>query len=221
MANNPSKLAYYKSAYDFRKRFALRSRPLAGQRDLSFKPTSAQAEVYEGFHVMIGGPLSEAAKQHVIDTSLHGRQFRGDGTHCDACRAVRRKGIDAGGYRGEGDRGQAMLRSNLQSRAIAGRKQFVLRRLAAAPDRADGVDHMFRRQTITARDLRRAGITAAERSAFGEQIGTGGAVDRPVYAAAAKQRTVRCIDDGIDAERRDVGNSDLKPRRTDGSGYQG
>ena len=113
-----------------------------------------------------------------------------------------------------------MLRSNFQSRAIAGRQQLILCRLAAAPDRADGMDHMFGRQTITARDLRRAGIAAAERSALGEQIGTRRAVDRAVYATAAKQRTVRRINDGIDAERRDVGNSDLKPRRADGSGYE-
>src|SRR4029077_4783348 len=62
-----------------------------------------------------------------------------------------------------------------------------------------------------------AGFTATERSAFGKQIRAGGAVNGAIDAAAAEQTTVRRIDNGVDAKRRDVGNADIKECRTDGS----
>ena len=44
-----------------------------------------------------------------------------------------------------------------------------------------------------------------------------GAVD----AAATEQRPVGRVDDGIDVERRDVGDANLEPRRSDIGGEQG
>jgi len=174
---------------------------------------SAQSELRKSLNVMVGGPLRKTAKQHVIDTSLGGRQFSGNGTYGDAGGAVRRKRIDAGGYCRERNRGEAMLRSNLQSRAVAGREQLILVRSATAPHWTNGMNHVFGRKPVTARDLRRAGFAAAERSAFGQQIGTRPAVDSAVHAATTKQRAVRRIDDGVDAKRGDVGNSDFQPGR--------
>ena len=44
-----------------------------------------------------------------------------------------------------------------------------------------------------------------------------GAVD----AATTEQRPVGGVDDGVDVERRDVGDADLEPRRSDTGGEQG
>jgi len=40
-------------------------------------------------------------------------------------------------------------------------------------------------------------------------------MDRTVHAAAAEQRTVRGVDDGVNAERCNIGDGDFEPRRTD------
>ena len=66
---------------------------------------------------------------------------------------------------------------------------------------------------MAARDLGVTGLAAAKRAAFGEQSLTGGAMDRAVDPAAAEKRGVRRVDDGIDLERRDVGDDDLELAR--------
>ena len=71
------------------------------------------------------------------------------------------------------------------------------------------------RQPIAFGDSGVAGGAAAERLAFGQQLGAGGAMDRAVYATAAQQRIVRCVDDGIDLKGRDVGDDDVVTRRAD------
>ena len=40
-------------------------------------------------------------------------------------------------------------------------------------------------------------------------------MDRTIDAAAAEQRGIRGVDDGVNAERRDVGDNDFQPRRAD------
>ena len=45
-------------------------------------------------------------------------------------------------------------------------------------------------------------------------------MDRPVDAAAAEQRRIRRVDDGVDIERRDVGDADVEPRRPDRGGEE-
>ncbi len=80
------------------------------------------------------------------------------------------------------------------------------------------MDNVLRRQPIAARDLGRAGFTAAEPFTFGQQLRPRGAMDRAVDPAAAEQAGIRGIDDGIDGERRDVGNADLEP---DGADFGG
>src|SRR5216684_1010996 len=59
------------------------------------------------------------------------------------------------------------------------------------PDRADGMNHMPRRQPITAGDFGVAGFATAE------------------------QRRIRCVHDRVNAERGDVGDDDFQPRRSD------
>jgi hypothetical protein len=66
------------------------------------------------------------------------------------------------------------------------------------------VDDVGRGQAVAERQLGLARLAAAERAAFGEQFGPGGAMDRAVDPAAAEQRGVRGVDDRVDCETRDV-----------------
>jgi hypothetical protein len=75
------------------------------------------------------------------------------------------------------------------------------------------VDDVPGRQPVPAGNLGRAGIAAVKPAAFGQQIRSGRAMDRAVDPAAAEQRAVRRVDDGVDRERGDVGNHDVEPRR--------
>ena len=77
------------------------------------------------------------------------------------------------------------------------------------------MNHMPRRQPIALGDLGVAGLAAVERAAFGEQLGPGRAMDRAIDATAAEQRRIRGVDDGVNAQRRDVGDDDFQPRRAD------
>jgi len=99
--------------------------------------------------------------------------------------------------------------------AIAGGEQIRLVLLAATPDRTDRVDHVTRLQPVAARDLGGSGLAAAERVAFGLQLGAGGAVNRSIDPTAADETGIGGVDDGIDVERGDVGNDDLEPCRAD------
>ena len=81
----------------------------------------------------------------------------------------------------------------------------------AAPHRANRVDDMTGRQIIAGREPRFAGGTAAEPATFFKQAWTGGAMDRAINPAAAKQRGIGGVHDRIDCKRGDVGNGDLEP----------
>ena len=107
--------------------------------------------------------------------------------------------------------------------AIAGSEQLFLALVAAAPDRPDCMDDVLCLQAIfaAARDLGRAGTGAGvERAALGQQFRSGGAMDGAVDPAAAEQRAVRRIDDGVDLKRGDVCDADFEPRRADLGGEQ-
>jgi hypothetical protein len=43
-------------------------------------------------------------------------------------------------------------------------------------------------------------------------------MDRAIDAATAEQRRVRGVDDGVNAQRRNVGDDDFQPRRIDLAG---
>ena len=74
---------------------------------------------------------------------------------------------------------------------------------------------MPRREAISSGDLGVARLAATELAAFGQQLRPSRIVDRAVDTAAAQQRAVRSVDDGVNAQCRDVGNDDLDPRRAD------
>jgi hypothetical protein len=82
---------------------------------------------------------------------------------------------------------------------IAGGQRLVLAAGSAMPHRTYGMNHMSRREQITAGDFRVACRAAAEDAAFGPQLRPGGAMYRTVDASAAEQRTVRGVDDGVNA----------------------
>ena len=77
------------------------------------------------------------------------------------------------------------------------------------------------RQPVTARGLRLAGAAAAERAAFGQQLRASRAVNRAVDAAAAEQRFVRGVDDGVDGESGDVGQEDFEVHSLDSQDTMG
>lgn len=108
-----------------------------------------------------------------------------------------------------------MIIGELQGAGVAGGERGVLAVAAIVPDRADRVDHMARRQPVTAGDLGIAGVATAERAAFGKQFGAGSAMDGAVDTAAAEQGCIGGVDDRVDGERGDVGNDDLTGRRAD------
>src|SRR5207248_1710879 len=60
------------------------------------------------------------------------------------------------------------------------------------------------RQSIPLGDPRLARGAASERAALGEQLGPRGAMNRAVHAAAAEQRRVGGVDDGVDGLLSDV-----------------
>ena len=83
--------------------------------------------------------------------------------------------------------------------AIARRQRVIFALAAAVPDRADGMNHMPRRQSISRSDFGVAGLAAMQGAAFGEKPGPGRAMDRAIDATAAEQRGVGGVDDGVNA----------------------
>jgi hypothetical protein len=60
-----------------------------------------------------------------------------------------------------------------------------------------------------------------EGAAFGEKLGPRSAVDRAVDAAATEQGRIRGVDDGVNAQGRDVGDDDFEARGADLARRQG
>ena len=90
--------------------------------------------------------------------------------------------------------------AQLDGAAIARRQRLIFAPVAAMPDRTDGMDHMPGRQPITPGDFGIAGLAAAKRAAFGKQFRPGRAMDRAVDPAAAEQRGIGGVDDGVNAQ---------------------
>ncbi|CAM2148074.1 hypothetical protein PT2222_10387 [Paraburkholderia tropica] len=87
---------------------------------------------------------------------------------------------------------------------------------AAVPDRTNGVNHVFCGKPVAGGEFGVAGRTAVQRLALAQQAGAGRAMDRAVHAAAAEQRGVRGVHDGVDGERRDVHDSRLDAAFSEG-----
>lgn len=121
--------------------------------------------------MMLGRGRREATEHDAIDAARCCRQFGGNRAHGDARRAIGRKSIVTGGDRGKRDRVQPIRGGKIERGAVAGCQQFILARAAAVPYRPNGMDHMLRKQPVATRDLRAAGLTAAERAALASNSG--------------------------------------------------
>src|SRR3984957_21161466 len=104
-----------------------------------------------------------------------------------------------------------MIAAKPDSAGITGGKPRPLPALAAVPHRADRMDHMLGRQPVTLGELGVTSFAAAERAAFLEERWAGGPVDCTVNPATTEKRRVGGVDDGIDAQGRDVGDDDFEP----------
>jgi hypothetical protein len=89
--------------------------------------------------------------------------------------------------------------------AVAAGQQVRLATPPVAVARPDRMDHIARRQPVSLGDPRLPGRAAADRAAFGQQLRSRRTVDGAVDPAAAQQRLVGGIDDGVDFQRGDVG----------------
>jgi len=74
---------------------------------------------------------------------------------------------------------------------------------------------MPRRQAISLRDLGVTGFATVQHPAFDGEFGSGSTMDRAVNTAATQQRAIGGVDDGVNAQCRDVGNDDLDTRWAD------
>ena len=77
---------------------------------------------------------------------------------------------------------------------------------------------MFGRQAVAPRDLGTTGLAAVEHAALGHEFRPRGTMDCAIDAASAKQRRICRVDDGVNAQRGDVGNDDFQPRLADLAG---
>src|SRR5262249_46885731 len=145
----------------------------------------------------------EAAEHDALNQASFGER-RENGAKRDACGAVRRKAVSASRDRGIGNRGEAMLACEREAGAVARGEQPILAPLAAAPDRADGVNHVTRREMEARRDFGISRLAAAERGAGRAKLRAGGAVDRSVHSATAEQRPDGAADARIAVEHSEV-----------------
>ena len=108
-----------------------------------------------------------------------------------------------------------MRPAKLDTATIARCEERIFVPRTTVPNRSDGMNHMSRRELVTFSDLGVAGLAAVERSALSQQLGPGRIMDRAIDAAPAKERRIRRVDDGVNAQCGDVGNNDFQPRLAD------
>lgn len=82
--------------------------------------------------------------------------------------------------------------------------------IASLIDGADRVNHVPARQTIAARDFRLTNLAAVKRPAFRQQLRTCRTVDAAIHTAAAKQRRIRRVDNGVNRQLCDVTSYNLQ-----------
>ncbi len=105
---------------------------------------------------------------------------------------------------GESKGAQSMFASQLEACLVAGGEQYRLFLVTTAPDWADRVDDVFRRQVVSLRDFGLSGFAAPEGFAFLQQARTCGPMDGSVHPASAEQGFVGGVDYGVDLEAREI-----------------
>jgi len=145
-----------------------------------------------------GAVVGEAAEDNASDPGRRRQRIRRHG-YRDVRRAIGGETVDTGGDRGKGHRSKTMGLAEFDGAAIARRQGLIFALAAAMPDRADGMNHMPRRQPISLGDLGVAGLAAMERAALGQKLRPGRAMDRAIDATTSEQGRVRGVDDGVNA----------------------
>src|SRR3954451_3677254 len=79
------------------------------------------------------------------------------------------------------------------------------------PDRSDRVNDMPGGKSVAFGDLGIACCAATEGTAFSQQLRPGRAMNRAVDTAAAEQRFIRSVDDGVNVKCGDVAGDDFEP----------
>jgi hypothetical protein len=133
----------------------------------------------------------------------------------DLCGTVGRESERAGGNCREGYRRKPIGLAEFDCATITRREVVILTLVATVPDRPNGMNYVPRRQPIAFGDLGIAGFAAMQRAAFGKQFGSSRIMYIAIDAATTKQRRIGGVDDGVNAQGRDVGDDDLAPRRAD------
>ena len=115
---------------------------------------------------LIAGRIRRAVENDDVYRHVVFREKFADGIHRYAERLILGVAEDAGGDQREGDRLAAVLLCQRKTRPVAGDELFPLAAPASVPHGADGVDHIFARQTVCAGDPGVAGPAAAQRPAL-------------------------------------------------------
>ena len=148
---------------------------------------SAQVPIVQRRDVLLGRLRREAAEHDVLSVPASAessaRSYR------RRCARQGRRGNDRRRSKSPGTRSRRACAAAQWSSAVpvARRQQILFAFAAAVPHRSDRMDHEARRQPVAARDLRVAGVAAAERAAFRQQLRARRAMDRAIDAAAAEQ----------------------------------
>jgi hypothetical protein len=172
------------------------------------------AEFSQRLRMQPGALIRKTAKNDAPERWRRGQRIH----RCrnrDPRRAIGGETIDTGRDSRKGNRSKAVGLAKFDGAAIARRQRLVFAPASAMPDRAHGMNHMPRRQLISLGDFGAASFAAMEGAAFRQKLWPGRTVDRAVHAATAEQRTVRSVDDGVNAEGCNVGDDDFQPRRAD------
>ena len=179
--------------------------------------TLSRGRTAKRFQSLLMQPAAAPGKAAKYDAGQRGRRRqrfyrRGDrnfrGTFCW-------KSEDAGRNRGKRHRFEIVVTAKLDRTAIARGKLLILATIATVPDRPNGMNHMPRRKVIALGDLGVAGFAAVEHPAFGHEIRPRSTMDRTIDAAPTEKGRICRVDDGVNAQRGDVGNNDFQPRLAD------
>jgi hypothetical protein len=89
---------------------------------------------------------------------------------------------------------ETLLHGQGERVAVAGGQKLSFASAAPLPDGSNGVDDIGGRKAVAAGNASLPGGATAQATAFGEQIGPGGAVDGTVHAVAATRQSRRSGD---------------------------
>lgn len=110
---------------------------------------------------------------------------------------LERIAVNSGTDRREGDTGAAGLPGQLHTVPVASPQELGFFPVSAAPDGADSVDDVERRQAVSARYLGFTGFASAQAAAFIHELGSCGTVDGTVHSPAAQERAVGGVHNGV------------------------